>query len=109
MPGKSAARPGGVRLLVYRLLLLIGLFAVWQALTEWGVLPRFFFGSPLVVLEKGARWFSSGKIYKYLAITLLVPVLAFGGGTLFGLADVLWLGLSTAASGLLVLYFSGVN
>src|SRR5260370_22088933 len=88
MPSRSAVnhRPGaGLRLLALRLLLLLVLFTVWHVLTESDVLPRFFFGSPLVVLEKGARWFTSGKIYKHLAITLVETVLAFGGGTLLGL------------------------
>src|SRR5258708_23900650 len=94
MPSRSAGshHPGaGLRLLALRLLLLLLLFTVWHLLTEFGILPPFFFGSPLVVLEKGARWFTSGKIYKHLAITLVETVLAFGRGTLLGLLLGLWL------------------
>src|SRR5260370_17464190 len=94
MPSRSAGshHPGaGLRLLALRLLLLLLLFTVWHLLTEFGILPPFFFGSPLVVLEKGARWFTSGKIYKHLAITLVETVLAFGARILLGLLVGLWL------------------
>src|ERR1700687_2328468 len=96
MPSRSAVSHhpvAGLRLLALRLLLLLVLFTAWHLLTESGILPRFFFGSPLVVLEKGGRWFTSGKIYKHLAITLVETVLAFGGGTLLGLLVGLWLPL----------------
>ena len=59
------------------------------------------FGSPLIVLEKGAEWFVSGKIYRHLVITLVETVLAFFGGTLLGLVVGLWLALTPAASALL--------
>src|SRR6202521_4036873 len=108
MPGTSADRRY-IRLFGGRVLLLLGLLLVWHLLTETGALPRFFFGSPLVVLEKGARWFTSGKIYKHLAITLVETVLAFGGGTLLGLVVGLWLALTPAASSLLEPYIKGAN
>ena len=108
MPSRSLAR-GGLRLIALRLLLLAAIFALWQALTASGVLPPFFFGSPLVVLEKGAEWFVSGKIYRHLVITLVETVLAFFGGTLLGLVVGLWLALTPAASALLEPYIKGAN
>jgi NitT/TauT family transport system permease protein len=107
MPGARADR--GARLLAGRLLLLLALVLVWHVLTETGVLPRFFFGSPLRVFENAAAWFVSGKIYRHLAITLLETVLAFGTGTLLGLAVGLWLALSPLASSLLEPYIKGAN
>jgi len=92
-----------------RFLLLVGLFLVWQVLTATGILPRFFFGTPLVVLENAASWFVSGKIYKHLGITLIETVLAFGGGTLLGLVVGLWLALSPGPSSLLEPYIKGAN
>src|SRR6202171_5953731 len=112
MPSRSAVSHhpvAGLRLLALRLLLLLVLFTAWHLLTESDILPRFFFGSPLVVLEKGGRWFTSGKIYKHLAITLVETVLAFGGGTLLGLLVGLWLALTPAASSLLDPYIKGAN
>ena len=108
MPSRSLAS-GGLRLLAFRLLLLVAIFALWQALTTSGILPPFFFGSPLIVLEKGAEWFVSGKIYRHLAITLVETVLAFFGGTGLGLVVGLWLALTPAASALLEPYIKGMN
>src|SRR6266404_4491983 len=108
MPGASADRRN-LRLVAGRLLLLGGLFLAWHLLTETGLLPRFFFGSPLRVLGSVARWFSSGKIYRHLGITLVETVLAFGIGTVLGLVVGLWLALAPVASGLLEPYIKGAN
>jgi NitT/TauT family transport system permease protein len=98
-----------LRIFAARILLLVGLFLLWHVLTATEVLPRFFFGTPLVVLENIAGWFASGKIYKHLAITLLETVLAFGGGTMLGLVIGLWLALSPGPSSLLEPYIKGAN
>ena len=53
--------PRGTRLYVYQLLLLIALFAIWHVLTATNILPPFFFGRPLVVLQKVWEWFAGGR------------------------------------------------
>jgi NitT/TauT family transport system permease protein len=93
----------------YQVLLLVALFVVWQVLTVTEILPPFFFGRPLIVLEKTWEWFASGKIYKHLAITLAETVLAFGVGTLLGLGVGLWLALSPWTSALLDPYVKALN
>jgi len=98
-----------IRLLAGRVLLLAGFFLVWHVLTQTGVLPPFFFGSPLTVLGNAARWFASGKIYRHLGITLIETVLAFGAGTALGLVVGLWLALAPTASALLEPYIKGAN
>ena len=98
-----------LKLAVYQILLLVGLFAVWYGLTETGVLPPFFFGRPVRVLERVFEWFVSGTIYRHLWITLLETVLAFAAGTLLGLGVGLWLGLSPLASNLLDPYIKAAN
>jgi len=98
-----------MKLRFYQLLLLIIVFVVWHVLTATEVLPRFFFGRPLVVLEKAWDWFASGKIYGHLAITLLETALAFIVGTLLGLIVGLWLALSPTASALLDPYIKAAN
>ena len=98
-----------VRLLVGRVLLLGGFFLVWHVLTQTGVLPRFFFGTPVTVLGNAARWFTSGKIYRHLGITLIETVLAFGLGTALGLVVGLWLALAPTASALLEPYIKAAN
>src|SRR5689334_8380929 len=111
-PRWSARRLGSrgpVPLLGGRLLLLAAFFLLWHVLTATGVLPAFFFGSPLTVLGNVARWFASGKIYRHLGVTLIETVLAFGIGTILGLAVGLWLALSPLASGLLEPYIKGAN
>ena len=98
-----------MRLLAFRLLLLVAFFALWHLLTATGVLPRFFFGTPLVVLENTARWFISGKIYAHLGVTLIETLLAFAAGTILGLIVGLWLALAPTASSLLEPYIKGAN
>jgi NitT/TauT family transport system permease protein len=95
--------------LTYRVLLLVVVFLAWYALTELGVLPTFFFGRPVVVLRRIAGWFSSGKIYPHLGVTLIETVLAFAIGTLLGVAVGLWLGLSPLTSALLDPYIKAAN
>src|SRR5881275_974942 len=98
-----------IRLLAGRVLLLAGFFLVWHVLTQTGVLPRFFFGTPVTVLGNAARWFTSGKIYRHLGITLIETVLAFGLGTALGLVVGLWLALAPTASALLEPYIKAAN
>ena len=94
---------------MYQLLLLAAVFAAWHVLTATEILAPFFFGRPLVVLEKIWEWFASGKIYMHLAITLAETALAFVAGTLLGLAIGLWLALSPTASTLLDPYIKALN
>src|SRR6185437_12701206 len=98
-----------MKLRIYQALLLLAVFALWHVLTATEILPSFFFGKPLVVLEKTWEWFASGKIYSHLGITLIETALAFAVGTLLGLAIGLWLALSPTASALLDPYIKGLN
>ncbi|HWQ40236.1 MAG TPA: ABC transporter permease [Burkholderiales bacterium] len=94
---------------LYQALLLFGLFALWHALTRVGWLPPFFFGEPLVVLQRIWEWFASGRIWPHLGVTLLETVLAFAMGTILGVAAGLWLALSETASALLDPYIKALN
>jgi len=102
-------RAGILRLSLYQALLLGSLFAAWYLLTENDILPPFFFGKPIVVLERVWNWFVSGKIYRHLGATLLETVCAFVSGTLVGLIIGLWLALSPLASALLDPYIKALN
>ncbi len=107
------------RLVLYHALLLAGLFLFWYVMTEPGLIPpfyfddpnraKFFFGQPLVVLEKIWVWFSGGTIYLHLGITLIETLLAFAIGTLLGLVLGLWLALSPTASMLADPYIKAMN
>jgi NitT/TauT family transport system permease protein len=94
---------------IYQLVLLMAVFAAWHVLTAFEVLPPFFFGRPLIVLEKAWEWFASGKIYVHLGITLIETTLAFVIGTALGLGIGLWLALSPVASALLDPYIKAMN
>ena len=89
--------------------LLLGLFALWHVLTATEVLPKFFFGEPLVVLSRIYDWFASGKIFPHLGVTLLETLLAFAIGTVLGLVMGLWLALSRTASTLFDPYITAFN
>jgi NitT/TauT family transport system permease protein len=89
--------------------LLLALFIAWHLLTATDVLPKFFFGEPLAVLARIADWFSTGKIFPHLGVTLLETLLAFAIGTVAGLGVGLWLALSPLASRLLDPYIKALN
>ena len=108
MRSRNSSR-AGIRLFAYRLLLLFAVFGAWHFLTATGILPRFFFGTPTLVLENTARWFISGKIYAHLGVTLVETLLAFAIGTLLGLVIGLWLALAPVASSLLDPYIKAAN
>jgi NitT/TauT family transport system permease protein len=103
------AKISGMMLAFCQALLLFVLFGAWYVLTETGVLAPFFFGRPFKVLQVIWVWFSSGKIYRHLAITLLETILAFAAGSLLGLGIGLWLALSPLASALADPYIKAMN
>src|SRR5215475_2596496 len=105
-----------VRLTLYHVLLLAALFAFWYAMTTPGLVSEefakktaFFFGKPLGVLKVIWVWFTSGKIYPHLWITLVETLLAFALGSLLGLLVGLWLALSPIASALADPYVKAAN
>ena len=97
------------RVLALQILLLLAVFVIWDVLTRTGILAPFFFGEPLVVLQRIWEWFSGGTIYKHLAVTLIETILAFVLGTIAGLVVGLWLALSRTASLLLDPYIKAFN
>jgi NitT/TauT family transport system permease protein len=113
---KAGARNAGVRLGLYHALLLGALFAVWYALTTPGLVSEefakntaFFFGKPVQVLQVVWEWFTSGKIYPHLWVTLVETLLAFAIGSVLGLGIGLWLALSPTASALADPYIKALN
>jgi NitT/TauT family transport system permease protein len=105
-----------IRLVVYHLALVLALFGFWYLLTEpivWSEAfakkMAFFFGRPLEVMKVVWEWFSSGKIYPHLAITLWETLLAFAVGSVLGLVFGLWLALSPLASALADPYIKALN
>ena len=111
------ARPAErARLALYHVLLLGAVFALWYALTVPGVVSEefaktsaFFFGRPIQVLGVIWSWFTTGKIYPHLAITLIETLLAFAVGSVLGLVIGLWLALSPTASALSEPYIKAAN
>lgn len=97
------------RMLGLHLVLLAGVFTLWHVLTAHEILPKFFFGEPLVVLARIAEWFGTGKIFPHLGVTLLETLLAFVIGTVLGLVVGLWLALSPLAARLLDPYVTALN
>ena len=103
-----------------QLALLLAIFAVWYVLTAPGLLPNFmfdndrqaafFFGEPLKVFGRIWDWFFvRADIYEHLWVTLVETVLAFGIGTVAGLACGLWLALSPLAAAITDPYIKALN
>ena len=104
----------------WQLGLLLALFAIWHLLATPGLLPplmfdnerqaAFFFGEPLKVLGRVWAWFVTGAdIYRHLGVTLIETLLAFGLGSVLGLAAGLWLALSPLAGAILEPYVKALN
>ena len=104
---------------LWQALLLVAIFAVWQVLSQPGLIPpvvwdnphraSFFFGEPVKMAKVIWVWFSSGEIYPHLWVTLQETALAFVIGSVLGLAVGLWLGLSPTASALFDPYITAMN
>ncbi len=117
-------KPSERNLRVWQLALLALVLLGWQ----WASRDQqiaFFLGNPLQVagrvwswfmpFDLAANWFfpdglaGRADIYRHLGVTLLETVLAFGIGTVLGLACGLWLALSPLASALLEPYITAAN
>lgn len=112
----SEAKTPRWRLALYHLALVLALFGFWYLLTEpilgseaFAKKMAFFFGRPLEVMRVVWEWFSGGKIYPHLAITLWETLLAFAVGSVLGLVIGLWLALSPLASALADPYIKALN
>ncbi len=120
MSATSISSRGGWALRAWQVGLLVAVFVLWHGLTVPGLIPpfifendrqaAFFFGEPLKVLARIWAWFVTGAdIYEHLAVTLIETVLAFGIGTMLGLAGGLWLALSPMAAAVLDPYIKALN
>jgi len=104
------------RLIVYQFILAGAVIGFWYAMTTPGLVSEpfakntaFFFGKPAEVANVVTEWFTSGKIYPHLGITLLETLLAFAVGSLLGLIVGLWLALTPTASALAEPYITALN
>jgi NitT/TauT family transport system permease protein len=84
-----------VTLLSLQILVAVIALALWQFLTSVPVfgkilLPPFFFSNPVDVFSQIVKWFSTGVIWKHLAITLWESILAFAIGSLGGILVGFW-------------------
>ncbi len=113
---------GGAR--AWQVALLVALLAGWH-LASRDSQVAFFLGEPVQVAGRIWSWFSplalppnalfadglpgNADIYRHLGTTLLETALAFGIGTVLGLACGLWLALSHTASLILEPYIQAAN
>ena len=111
-------RPGNLR--IWQVGLLVAIFGFWHVMTTPGLVPpfmfdndrqaAFFFGEPLKIAGRIWTWFvAEADIYRHLAVTLAETLLAFGIGSVLGLAAGLWLALQPMASAILEPYIKALN
>ncbi|MFZ4649662.1 MAG: ABC transporter permease [Rubrivivax sp.] len=111
-------RPGNLR--IWQVGLLVVIFAFWHVMTAPGLVPpfmfdndrqaAFFFGEPVKIAARIWVWFvTEADIYRHLAVTLAETLLAFGIGSVLGLAAGLWLALQPMASAILEPYIKALN
>jgi len=96
-------------MLLWRILLLIAMLGLWQALVSLGVLPVFFFGDPGPVFVQVWRWFQSGEIFPHLWATLIETLLSFLVGTAFAVVIGLLLSLNDFLARLLDPFIKAAN
>ena len=113
-------KPTTKNLRIWQVGLLIVIFVLWHVTTKPGLIPpivfendqqaAFFFGEPLKIFGRIWAWFvANADIYQHLWVTLLETVLAFGIGTVLGLACGLWLALSPLAAAIADPYIKAAN
>jgi NitT/TauT family transport system permease protein len=108
-----------LKLALIHALLLGALFAFWYVMTKPGLVPpfffsddnkaAFFFGEPLKVLNRVVIWFTEGRIYPHLWVTLQETLLAFFIGTALGLTFGLWLGRAPTINAIADPYIKATN
>src|SRR5262249_50507869 len=94
---------------IYRIVLLVTLIAAWDLSVRFGLVPRFFFGTPQKVAETLWEWLLSRSIYYHLGIALIEPILAFVVGRALGFVFGLWLALSPVAAAVLDPFIKALN
>src|SRR5882672_3313607 len=116
LKASADARLSRGRLVLYQALLIGALLGFWYLMTEPILISEasakntaFFFGRPLSVIKVVIVWFTSGKIYPHLAITLWETLLAFAIGSVLGLVIGLWLALTPTASAIAEPYITAMN
>ena len=109
----------GFQIRIWQWGLLAAIFVFWWAMTKPGLIPAFFFsddsqaafffGEPVIILQRIWEWFAGGEIYSHLGVTLYETVMAFVIGTVAGLAVGLWLALSPVAAAVADPFIKGFN
>jgi NitT/TauT family transport system permease protein len=84
-----------ITLLALQVLVAVVTLALWQVFATVPVfgkvlLPSFFFSNPVDVFSQIVKWFSTGVIWKHLAITLWESILAFVIGSAGGILVGFW-------------------
>ncbi|MEP6608971.1 MAG: ABC transporter permease [Burkholderiaceae bacterium] len=113
-------KPSQKTLRAWQLLVLVGVFVFWYAMTAPGLIPpimfendrqaAFFFGEPLKMMVRIWNWFITDRdIYAHLWVTLIETVFAFVAGTLGGLIIGMWLALSPVAGAIFDPYIKALN
>ena len=77
----------GFQIRIWQWGLLAAIFVFWWAMTKPGFIPAFFFsddsqaafffGEPVIILQRIWEWFAGGEIYSHLGVTLYETVMAF--------------------------------
>jgi len=117
-------KPSEKNLRAWQVGLLVVILLVWHAASR-NQKTAFFLGEPIKVAGRVWSWFmpfgfgpsalfpeglpGNADIYLHLGTTLLETVLAFGIGTVLGLACGLWLALAPTASAILDPYIKAAN
>jgi NitT/TauT family transport system permease protein len=108
-PVKKTGLPSRGTMVALQIALLVTAFATWFVLVKVNILPVFFFGDPVLVLQQIVDWVVTGEVCVHLGTTLAETILGFLIGIAFGVAGGLWLGLSPITAALLDPYIKAFN
>lgn len=97
-PARRSQPSGPQRILVYQTLLIVVLFALWEALVRTGVLPVYLYGQPSGILAKARQLLVEGDLITHVAATAFASIVGFLLGTALGSVAGLLMWLSKTAA-----------
>jgi NitT/TauT family transport system permease protein len=99
-PGAQRAS-SNTRIVVYQVLLVVGLLALWEVLVRSGLAPVYLYGQPSGILNKAIALVQNGEIFTHIGATAFEAISGFVIGTALGSAVGLALWLSETVARIL--------
>lgn len=74
-----------LKILLYQILLLIGIFAIWEALAHFNFINTFLFSKPSAIYKLFIKYLTTGELMKHIGISVYETMLGLVVGTVLGI------------------------